>query len=114
MNNPVNNIDPTGHFVITTAMIWTAIGIGAAIGAAFGLGAAITSKTSLIVGAKIVGGVAAGGSKISGLAALVIGAGSAFVTGGLGYTSRTLISDSETFELSDIFIEDGANFQDFI
>ena len=41
MNNPVNNIDPTGHFVITTAMIWTAIGIGSAIGAAFGLGASI-------------------------------------------------------------------------
>ena len=143
LNDPINNIDPTGHFVITTAVIWTAIGIGAAIGAGLGLvasvakdlengklfdgdvsflsylgnfvgggiagagiglcsvlgaelGAAIASKTSLIVGAKIVGGVAVGGAKISGLAAL-------------GYTARTLISDSETFELSDMFTEAGAN-----
>ena len=67
------------------------------------------SKNSLIVGAKIVGGVVVGGAKISGLAALGIGAGGAFVTGGLGYIARTLISDCETFELSDMFIEAGAN-----
>ncbi len=41
LNDPINNIDPTGHFVITTAVIWTAIGIGAAIGAGLGLGASI-------------------------------------------------------------------------
>ena len=156
LNDTINNIDPTGHFVITTAVIWTAIGIGTAIGAGLGLvasvakdlengklfdgdvsflsylgnfvgggiagagiglcsvlgaglGAAIASKTSLIVGAKIVGGVAVGGAKISGLAALGIGAAGAFATGALGYTARTLISDSETFELSDMFIEAGAN-----
>ena len=67
------------------------------------------SKNSLIVGAKIDGGVVVGGAKISGLAALGIGAGGAFVTGGLGYIARTLISDCETFELSDMFIEAGAN-----
>lgn len=33
-------VDPSGHFVITAAMIWTIIGIGAAIGAGIGFGAA--------------------------------------------------------------------------
>ena len=33
--------DPSGHFVITSTMIWAAIGIGAAIGATIGLGATV-------------------------------------------------------------------------
>ena len=156
MNDPINYADPSGHFVITTAMIWGAICVGAAIGAGIGLGAtvvkdlengklfdgdvtflsyvgnflgggiagagiglcsvlgaglgaALASKTSLIVGAKIVGGVAVGGAQVSGLTALGIGVGSAFATGGLGYVVRTGFSDQEEFEWSDMFIEAGAN-----
>ena len=41
MNNPIMYYDPSGHFVITTAMIWAAKGIGAAIGAGIGLGATV-------------------------------------------------------------------------
>jgi hypothetical protein len=156
MNNPIMYADPSGHFVITTAMIWAAIGIGAAIGAGIGLGAtvvkdlengklfdgdvtflsyvgnflgggiagagiglcsvlgaglgaALASNTSLIVGAKIVGGIAVGGAQLSGLTALGIGVGSAFATGGLGYVVRSGFSDQEEFEWSDMFIEAGAN-----
>ena len=39
-NDPINKLDPSGHFVITTTMILAAIGIGAAIGAGIGFGAA--------------------------------------------------------------------------
>ena len=39
-NDPINKLDPSGHFVITTTMILAAIGIGAAIGASIGFGAA--------------------------------------------------------------------------
>ena len=87
-NDPVNKYDPTGHIA------WWVIAL-------------------IVVGVAIIttsiGGVSDGRTKISGLTALGIGAGGAFVTGGLGYTARTLISDSETFELSDMFIEAGAN-----
>ena len=41
MNNPIMFADPSGHFVITSTMIWAAIGIGAAIGATIGLGATV-------------------------------------------------------------------------
>ena len=79
-NNPIMGYDPNGTFDWNN--FWeTVLGVTAAVG----------------------------GAKISGLAALGIGAGGAFVAGGLGYTARTLISDSETFELSDMFIEAGAN-----
>ena len=146
MNDPVNNIDPTGHFVITATMIWAAIGIGAAIGAAIGLGSTVAKDldngklfdgdVSLLsyIGNTLGGGVAGagvglcsvlgaglgvalttgtalsiGGTAISGGTALLIGAGGAFVSGGLGYAVRTGISDQETFEWSDMFIDAGAN-----
>ena len=41
LNNPIVYVDPSGHFVITAAMIWTAIGIGAAIGAGMALASTI-------------------------------------------------------------------------
>ncbi|MDY2727734.1 MAG: hypothetical protein SOV26_01830 [Candidatus Onthovivens sp.] len=50
-----------------------------------------------------------GGTVISGGTALTIGAGGAFVSGGLGYAVRTGISDQEGFEWSDMLIEAGSN-----
>lgn len=107
LNNPVNNIDLTGYFVITAAMIWVAIGIGAAIGAGVGLcsvlgaglGAALSTGTALSIG----------GTAISGGTALLIGTSGAFVSGGLGYAVRTGFSDQETFEWFDMFIDAGTN-----
>ena len=40
-NDPVNYADPSGHFIITTTMLLSAIGLGAAIGAGIGLGATV-------------------------------------------------------------------------
>ena len=139
-------VDPSGHFVITAAMIWTAIGIGAAIGAGIGLGSTVVKDlengklfdgdVTLLsyVGNTLGGGIAGagiglcsvlgaglgvaistgtaltiGGTAISGGAALAMGVSGAFVTGGLGYAVRTGISDQESFEWSDMFIEAGAN-----
>lgn len=89
--------DPSGHLVIIAAMIWAVIGIGAAIGA--GIGVALSTGTALTIG----------GTAISGRAALAMGVGGAFVSGGGGNAVRTGISDQEDFELSDMFIEAGAN-----
>ena len=145
-NNPVMNVDPSGHFVLTATMIWAAIGIGAAIGAGIGLGATVAkdlengklfdgdvtflSYLGNILGGGIAGagiglcsvlgaglGIALstgtalsiGGTAISGGVALAMGVSGAFVSGGLGYTLRTAISDQEEFEWSDMFIEAGAN-----
>ena len=84
-------------------------GVGACTVLGAGYGVAIASKSSLYVGAKMIGGIAVGGLKMSGLAAFGVGAASAFVAGGVGYFARTAISDQEKFELSDMFIEAGAN-----
>lgn len=138
--------DPSGHFVITAAMIWAAIGIGAAIGAGIGLGTTVVKDLEngqlfdgditflSYLGNTLGGGIAGagiglcsvlgaglgvalstgtaltiGGTAISGGTALAIGVGGAFVSGGIGYATRTGISDQEEFEWSDMFIDAGAN-----
>ncbi len=76
---------------------------GAGIGACGVLGAGLGS--ALIAGEALI----VGGTAISGGTALGISFGSAFVSGGLGYTARTAINGKESFEWSDMFIEAGAN-----
>ena len=73
------------------------IGLCSVLGA--GLGLSIAAGTTLVLG----------GTAISAGTALAVGVGGAFVAGGLGYVVRTGISDQESFELSDMFIEAGAN-----
>ena len=73
------------------------IGLCSILGA--GAGAALATNSSLMLG----------GMTISGGTAFMMGVGGAFVTGALGYAVRTGISDQETFEWSDMFIEAGIN-----
>lgn len=145
-NDPVNYADPSGHFVITALMFWSAIGIAAASGAALALASTIAKDLEngqlfdgditvraylgnalggAIAGAGIglctVLGAAAGvalsagtalavgGTAVSGGGLFALGVGGAFVSGGLGYAARTVISDQEKFELSDMFIDAGFN-----
>lgn len=73
-----------------------AIVIGTLIGA--GIGIAMLGETSFMVwGITLTGGYA-----------FAIGAGTALVTGGLGYTIRTFMCREE-FEWSDLIIEAGSN-----
>ena len=154
-NDPVNYADPSGHFVITTAMLLTALGIGAAIGAGVGFAAAyipdvIENATQdgfqwsdlntfeenwrHYLGATLGGAIAGAGvgfcsilgagigvamsmgsaltiagTTISGGTALMLGVGGAFITGAAGYTVRTGISNQETFDLSDMFVDATSN-----
>ena len=73
------------------------IGLFSVLGA--GLGSAFSAGTALTIA----------GNAISGLTAFTIGLSGAFLTGGLGYSVRTAISDQETFEWSDMFIEATSN-----
>ena len=41
LNNPVMNVDPSGHFVLSISAILTIVGISAGVGALFGLGSAV-------------------------------------------------------------------------
>lgn len=64
-----------------------------------GVGVALSTGTTLtIFGTAVSGGVA-----------LSLGTGGALLTGGIGYAVRVGISDQETFEWSDMYIEAGAN-----
>lgn len=80
-NDPVNMVDPSGHFVITLSMILMGIGIGASIGAGIGIG------TSLYQDYKddksINGSIGIGGyvGNILGGAVVGIGTGLATVLG---------------------------------
>ena len=73
------------------------IGLCSVLGA--GLGVALSAGTALTIG----------GVAVSGGTALALGVGGAFVAGGLGYAARTGISNQESFELADMFIDAGAN-----
>ena len=73
------------------------IGICTVLGS--GWGVAIATKTALTVA----------GVTLTGGSTFAIAAGSAFALGGLGYTLRTTISDRETFEMVDMFIDATAN-----
>lgn len=73
------------------------IGFCSILGA--GLGVAWSAGSAFVLG----------GMTITGSTALMMGVGGAFATGGLGYAVRTGISDQETFEWSDMFIEAGIN-----
>lgn len=79
-------------------------------GAVAGIGIGICVTLGAGFGSALLGfSTATTGLTLSGGAALAISAGSAFVTGGLGYFARTSISDQETFSLSDMFVEASAN-----
>jgi hypothetical protein len=73
------------------------IGLCSILGA--GLGVALSAGTALTIG----------GVAVSGGSALALGVGGAFVAGGLGYAVRTGVSNQESFELADMFIDAGAN-----
>ena len=79
------------------AIAGAGIGLCSTLGAGFGV--ALFTGTTLTIG----------GTAVSGGAALAIGVGGAFVSGGLGYVARTGISDQENFQVSDMFIEAGTN-----
>ena len=88
------------HYIGATlggAVAGAGIGLCSVLGA--GLGVALSTSTVLTIGGKA----------ISGVAALAMGVGGAFATGGLGYAVRTGFSDQEKFEWLDMFIEAGAN-----
>lgn len=88
------------HYIGATlggAVAGAGIGLCSMLGA--GLGVALSTGTALSIG----------GTAISGGTALAMGVSGAFVSGGLGYAVRTGISNQETFEWSDMFIEAGAN-----
>lgn len=77
-----------------------------------GVGAAMSAESTLLITASKT---ATTGLKLSAGAALTTGLFGAFATGGLGYVARTFISDQESFELSNMFIEAGINsFSGFI
>ena len=74
-------------------------GVGACSVLGAGLGAAMAAGETLAVG----------GVAMSGLSALGIGASSAFASGCVGYSVKTAINSEESFEVSDMLIEGGAN-----
>ena len=89
--------------------LWSYLGniLGGAI-AGFGIGVCVALGAGF--GASLLGfGVATTGLTLSGGSALAIASIAAFTTGGLGYATRVALSDQETFEWSDMFIEAGAN-----
>jgi len=76
---------------------------GAGVGLCSVLGAGL--GVSMIAGeALTIGGVA-----LSGTTAFSIGTGTAFATGAAGYAVRVGFNSKESFQLSDMFIEAGAN-----
>lgn len=83
--------------IVGGAIAGAGIGLCTVLGA--GLGISLATGTSLSVL----------GTTISGSTALAIGVIGAFVAGELGYKVRTLFSDQERFEWSDMFIEAWAN-----
>ena len=76
---------------------------GAGVGACTVLGAGL--GTAMMVSEMLT----LEGTALSGASAMGLGAGTAFVTGGTGYAVRTAISGKEKFQVSDMFIEAGAN-----
>ena len=74
------------------------IGVCATLGA--GLGASLLDFTLATTGLTL---------SLSGGSALAISSITAFTTGALGYITRVVISDQESFEWSNMFIEAGAN-----
>ena len=79
-------VDPSGHFVITAAMIWTAIGIGAAIGAVSGAvyGGITAAANDQNVWAGIAFGTGFVGGMVADASTQVINDGG--VTGAVGMT----------------------------
>ena len=88
---------------------WSYLGniLGGAI-AGFGIG--VCAALGAGYGASLLGfGVATTGLTLSGGSALAIASTTAFATGMAGYAARVALSNQETFEWSDMFIESGAN-----
>ena len=76
---------------------------GAGVGLCTTLGAAVGAKVAIVkASAKIV-------FSFSAKSALTLGLGAAYATGLAGYSVRFAISERETFQLADMFIEVGVN-----
>ncbi len=83
----------------TVSGLITGAGLGACTVLGAGIGTAMIGGKAFVIGKTVV----------SGIKAFCYAMGTAFVTGGAGYFAKTIISSKETFQVSDMFIEAGAN-----
>ena len=93
------SISAREYFANTAGGFIAGAGIGVCTTLGGGLGASIIAGETLSVA----------GVALSGTTSLALSVGSAFATGSLGYVTRVAISDTETFQIHDMFIEGGAN-----
>ena len=93
-------VDPSGHVIISLSVLLGAIGIGAAIGAGISFGATVYEDY------KDDGDVFNGSISFIEYFANVAGGS---IAGLAGYSVRFAISERETFQLADMFIEVGVN-----